>query len=135
MCPCSHQLSRVRFRQAALALHPDTAAAAVAATATATGNTFVSRRLGERNRVDLSGRWRFGEGVNGRRCMYINTCPGGIVGPNMILISLVNNALVHFDFTVDEGGSAEPTRDKNIIGMYRRGGSSPALLCDPGWVV
>ena len=28
-------------------------------------------------------------------------------------------------FTVDEGGSAEPTRDKNIIGMYRRRGSSP----------
>ena len=40
------------------------------------------------------------------------------------------------DFTVDEGGSAEPARDKNIIGMYhRRRGSNPPLLCDPGWVV
>ena len=29
------------------------------------------------------------------------------------------------DFTVDEGGSAEPTRDENIIGMYRRRGSNP----------
>ena len=37
--------------------------------------------------------------------------------------------------TADEGGSAEPTRDKNIIGMYRRRGSNPPLLCDPGWVV
>ena len=37
-----------------------------------------------------------------------------------------------YDFTVDEGGSAEPTRDKNIMGMYRRRGSSPSLLCDPG---
>ena len=27
------------------------------------------------------------------------------------------------DLTVDEGGSAEPTRDKNIIGMYRRRGA------------
>ena len=34
-----------------------------------------------------------------------------------------------------EGGSAEPTRDKNFIGMYRRRGSNPPLLCDPGWVV
>ena len=39
------------------------------------------------------------------------------------------------DFTVDEGGSAEPTRDKNITGMYRRRGSNPPLLCDPGRVV
>ena len=40
------------------------------------------------------------------------------------------------DFTVDEGGSAEPTRDKkHLIGMYRRKGSNPPLLCDPGWVV
>ena len=29
------------------------------------------------------------------------------------------------DFTVDEGGSAEPTRDKNISGMYRRRVSNP----------
>ena len=44
---------------------------------------------------------------------------------------------VRFIFTYkDEGGSAEPTRDKNSIGMYRRRGSnSPPLLCDPGWVV
>ena len=36
------------------------------------------------------------------------------------------------DFTVDEGGSAEPTRDKNIIGMYTaEGGPTPPLLCDP----
>ena len=35
------------------------------------------------------------------------------------------------DFTVDEDESAEPTRDENIIGMYRR----TPLLCDPGWVV
>ena len=41
-----------------------------------------------------------------------------------------------FDFTVDEeGGSAEPARDKNIIGMYRSRGTNPPLLCDPGWVV
>ena len=59
-------------------------------------------------------------------CMYRYT--------RFLLISLVHNALVH-DFTVDEGGSAEPTRDKNIIGMYRRRGSNPPLLCDPGWVV
>ena len=26
-------------------------------------------------------------------------------------------------------------RDKNIIGMYRRRGSNPPLLCGPGWVV
>ena len=39
------------------------------------------------------------------------------------------------DFTDDEGGSAETTRDKNIIGMYRRRGSNSPLLCDPGWVV
>ena len=36
------------------------------------------------------------------------------------------------DFTVDGGGSAEPTRVKNIIGMYRRRGSNSPLLCDPG---
>ena len=36
------------------------------------------------------------------------------------------------DLTVDEGGSAEPTRDKNIIGMYRRRGSWTPLLCEPG---
>ena len=41
----------------------------------------------------------------------------------------------YIDFTVDEGGSAEPTRDKNILGIYRRRGSNPPLLCDPGWVV
>ena len=39
------------------------------------------------------------------------------------------------DFTVDECGRAEPTRDKNVIGMYRRRGFSPPLLYDPGWVV
>ena len=39
------------------------------------------------------------------------------------------------DFTVDEGGSAEPTRYKNITGMHRRRGVQPPLLCDPGWVV
>ena len=39
------------------------------------------------------------------------------------------------NFTVDEGGSDEPTRDKNIIGMYRRRRSRPPRLCDPGWVV
>ena len=38
-------------------------------------------------------------------------------------------------FTVDEGGSAEPTRNKKIIGMHRKRGSSLPLLCDPGWVV
>ena len=36
------------------------------------------------------------------------------------------------DFKTNEGGSAEPTRDKNMIGMYRR---TPPLLCGPGWVV
>ena len=29
------------------------------------------------------------------------------------------------DFKTDEGGSAEPTRDKNMIGMYRRRGPTP----------
>ena len=36
-----------------------------------------------------------------------------------------------YDFTVDEGGSAEPTRDKNITGMYRRRGSSPPSYVTP----
>ena len=39
------------------------------------------------------------------------------------------------DFPVDEGERAEPTRDKNITGMYRRRGSSPPPLYDPAWVV
>ena len=28
-----------------------------------------------------------------------------------------------------------PAREQNHAGMYRRRGSSPPLLCDPGWVV
>ena len=28
-----------------------------------------------------------------------------------------------------------PLAIKKIIGMYRRRGSNPPLLCDPGWVV
>lgn len=67
--PCSHQLSRVRFGQAALALHTDAAAAAAAAAratgvvapftsrleaAVLTGETAIRRRrLGERNGVHL----------------------------------------------------------------------------------
>ena len=52
-----------------------------------------------------------------------------------LLISLVIIMPRCVDFTVDEAGSAEPTRDKNIIGTYRRRGSSPPVLFDPGWVV
>ena len=45
--------------------------------------------------------------------------------------------MIQYDFTVDEGGSAEPTRDKNIIHRHvPQEGVQPApLLCDPGWVV
>ena len=58
-----------------------------------------------------------------RRCLF---CPGNKAEPTGF-----NEPVLY----IDEGGSAEPTHDKNIIGMYRRRGSNPPLLCDPGWVV
>ena len=53
----------------------------------------------------------------------------------LFLISLVNNAWC-INFTVDEGGSAEPTRDKkNHRHVPQEGIQPPSLLCDPGWIV
>lgn len=69
MQSCSHQLSRVRLSQAALALHTVTAAAAAIA-----GNTTTRRGLSECNGVDLSGPLSFHERqiVDRRWCESVN---------------------------------------------------------------
>ena len=62
--------------------------------------------------------------------LFLTFIPGKIGRDYSGFSLLVHNALRCIDLTVDEGGSAEPTRDKNIIGITVGG----ALLRDPGWV-
>ena len=40
-----------------------------------------------------------------------------------------------FNFIADEDGVLNPLAIKEPTGMYRRRGSNPPFLCDPGWVV
>ena len=54
--------------------------------------------------------------------LFLTFVPGKLeaISPDFVR----KNALVH-QLAVDEGGSAEPTRDENIIGMYAQEGVQP----------